>query len=216
MASAGQAEERKAGEHMSTKLQISGLTFSYENRKILNEMDFQVKEGEFVSLLGPSGCGKSTLLKLLTGVIKPEAGQILVDGEEIHGITEHFAYMPQNDLLFPWKTILENVCLYARIHGGVEEMRKAATDQMESFGLKGYENEYPSALSGGMRQRAAFLRTLLCHADIMRLVLTDHAANCRDNIERWHQDTDDLAKGCWGNGPGGEAKVFLPILKGFV
>lgn len=154
---------------MNTKLQISGLTFSYEERNILNEMDFQVKEGEFVSLLGPSGCGKSTLLKLLTGVIKPEAGQILVDGEEIHGITEHFAYMPQNDLLFPWKTILENVCLYARIHGGVEEMWKAATDQMESFGLKGYENEYPSALSGGMRQRAAFLRTLLCHADILLL-----------------------------------------------
>ena len=110
---------------MNTKLQISGLTFSYEERKILNEMDFRVKEGEFVSLLGPSGCGKSTLLKLLTGVIKPEAGRILVDGEEIHGITEHFAYMPQN--------------------------------------------EYPSALSGGMRQRAAFLRTLLCHADILLL-----------------------------------------------
>ena len=64
---------------MNTKLQISGLTFSYEERNILNEMDFRVKEGEFVSLLGPSGCGKSTLLKLLTGVIKPEAGRILVD-----------------------------------------------------------------------------------------------------------------------------------------
>ena len=120
---------------MNTKLQISGLTFSYEERNILNEMDFRVKEGEFVSLLGPSGCSKSTLLKLLTGVIKPEAGRILVDGEEIHGITEHFAYMPQNDLLFSWKTILDNVCLYARIHGGIENMRKAAAEQMESFGL---------------------------------------------------------------------------------
>lgn len=161
--------QKKAGEHMNTKLQISGLTFSYKERKILNEMDFRVKEGEFVSLLGPSGCGKSTLLKLLTGVIKPEEGRILVDGEEIHGITEHFAYMPQNDLLFSWKTILDNVCLYARIHGGMENMRKAAAEQMESFGLKGYEQEYPSALSGGMRQRAAFLRTLLCHADILLL-----------------------------------------------
>ena len=77
--------------------------------------------------------------------------------------------MPQNDLLFPWKTILENVCLYGRIHGGLEQMKGEAMAQMGAFGLKGYENEYPSALSGGMRQRAAFLRTLLCHADILLL-----------------------------------------------
>ena len=139
------------------KLEISGLTFSYENKKIFDGLEFSIREGEFVSLLGPSGCGKSTLLKLLTGVIAPEKGHILTDGQEIRGITEHFAYMPQNDLLFPWKTILENVCLYGRIHGG------------QAFGLEGYENEYPSALSGGMRQRAAFLRTLLCRADILLL-----------------------------------------------
>lgn len=154
---------------MDSKLKVSGLTFSYENRDILNQLEFQVREGEFVSLLGPSGCGKSTLLKLLTGVISPAGGEIQVDGKAVRGITEHFAYMPQDDLLFPWKTILENVCLYARIHGGLEQMRAEAAKQMEAFGLKGYENEYPSALSGGMRQRAAFLRTLLCHADILLL-----------------------------------------------
>ena len=77
--------------------------------------------------------------------------------------------MPQNDLLFPWKTILENVCLYGRIHGGQEQVKKEALSQMGAFGLEGYENEYPSALSGGMRQRAAFLRTLLCRADILLL-----------------------------------------------
>ena len=147
------------------KLEISGLTFSYENKKIFDGLEFSIREGEFVSLLGPSGCGKSTLLKLLTGVIAPEKGHILTDGQEIRGITEHFAYMPQNDLLFPWKTILENVCLYGRIHGG----QKEALSQMGAFGLEGYENEYPSALSGGMRQRAAFLRTLLCRADILLL-----------------------------------------------
>ena len=84
------------------KLEVSGLVFSYENRKILNQLDFSVEEGEFVSILGPSGCGKSTLLKLMTGVLAPESGEIRVDGESIQGITEHFAYMPQNDLLFPW------------------------------------------------------------------------------------------------------------------
>ena len=149
------------------KLEISGLTFSYENKKIFDGLEFSIREGEFVSLLGPSGCGKSTLLKLLTGVIAPEKGHILTDGQEIRGITEHFAYMPQNDLLFPWKTILENVCLYGRIHGG--QVKKEALSQMGAFGLEGYENEYPSALSGGMRQRAAFLRTLLCRADILLL-----------------------------------------------
>lgn len=151
------------------KLEISGLTFSYENKKIFDGLEFSIREGEFVSLLGPSGCGKSTLLKLLTGVIAPEKGRILTDGQEIRGITEHFAYMPQDDLLFPWKTILENVCLYGRIHGGLGQMKKKALSQMGAFGLEGYENEYPSALSGGMRQRAAFLRTLLCHADILLL-----------------------------------------------
>lgn len=151
------------------KLEISGLTFSYENKKIFDGLEFSIREGEFVSLLGPSGCGKSSLLKLLTGVIAPEKGHILTDGQEIRGITEHFAYMPQNDLLFPWKTILENVCLYGRIHGGQEQEKKEALSQMGAFGLEGYENEYPSALSGGMRQRAAFLRTLLCRADILLL-----------------------------------------------
>ncbi len=87
-----------------------------------------------------------------------------MDGQEIKGVTEHFAYMPQNDLLFSWKTILENVCLYGRIHGSADGMKEQAIKQMEAFGLKGYEDEYPSSLSGGMRQRAAFLRTLLCHA----------------------------------------------------
>lgn len=151
------------------KLEVSGLTFFYENKKILNELGFSIREGEFVSLLGPSGCGKSTVLKLLTGVICPASGEIRVDGEAIGGITEHFAYMPQNDLLFPWKTILDNVCLYGQIHGGLEAMRAEAAGQFPAFGLEGYENEYPSALSGGMRQRAAFLRTLLCSADILLL-----------------------------------------------
>lgn len=151
------------------KLEVSGLTFFYEQKNILDSLEFSLREGEFVSLLGPSGCGKSTVLKLLTGVIRPEAGSIMVDGKEIRGITEHFAYMPQNDLLFPWKTILENVCLYGKIHGTAAEMREEAMRQFGAFGLEGYEQEYPSALSGGMRQRAAFLRTLLCHADILLL-----------------------------------------------
>lgn len=151
------------------KLSVEKLTFSYENRKVLDNMEFFIKEGEFVSLLGPSGSGKSTILKILTGVLAPEGGQILVDGQKIHGVTELFAYMPQNDLLFPWKTILENVCLYGYIHGCLDETRREAKENFPLFGLSGYEDKYPSQLSGGMRQRAAFLRTALCRADILLL-----------------------------------------------
>lgn len=151
------------------KLDVSGLSFSYENKKLFEALDFSIKEGEFVSLLGPSGCGKSTILKLLTGVIKAETGLIQVDGRTVNGLSEHFAYMPQNDLLFPWKTILENVCLYGQIHGSLNEMKREAAENFPAFGLDGYENKYPSALSGGMRQRAAFLRTALCKADILLL-----------------------------------------------
>lgn len=151
------------------KLEVSGLSFSYSDREVIRDLNFQIKEGEFVSILGASGCGKSTILKLLTGVRKPSSGKILVDGEEIKGMTGHFAYMPQNDLLFPWKNILDNVCLYGRIHGGLDQAREEAMKNMEAFGLGGYEKSYPSSLSGGMRQRAAFLRTALCQSDILLL-----------------------------------------------
>ncbi len=151
------------------KLRISDLRFFYENKNILNGMNFSLEEGEFVSLLGPSGCGKSTILKLLTGVIDPIEGEILVENEVVKGITQHFAYMPQNDLLFPWKTILDNVCLSYDVKGKKKEGREEALKHFASFGLEGYEHEYPSTLSGGMRQRAAFLRTLLCKADILLL-----------------------------------------------
>ena len=151
------------------KLEVSGLSFSYDNKKLFENLDFSIKEGEFVSLLGPSGCGKSTILKLLTGVIQAETGRITVDGQPVTGLSEHFAYMPQNDLLFPWKTILDNVCLYGQIHGSMEEMRREAAKNFPAFGLEGYETKYPSSLSGGMRQRAAFLRTALCKADILLL-----------------------------------------------
>ena len=100
---------------------------------------------------------------------QPDRGQILADGQEIRGVSERFAYMPQNDLLFPWQTILENVCLYGQIHGQAEAIRRRARENFPVFGLSGYEDSYPSALSGGMRQRAAFLRTALCHADILLL-----------------------------------------------
>lgn len=151
------------------KLEVRNLTFSYEHKKILDQINFSVADGEFVSLLGPSGGGKSTILKLLTGVLTPEEGEIIADGKPAAGLSGRFSYMPQDDLLFPWKSILDNVCLYGQIHGSLTQMQEEAKKQFPAFGLEGYEKRYPSALSGGMRQRAAFLRTTLCGADILLL-----------------------------------------------
>ncbi len=162
-------DKRPRDEEPRMKLRVKELTFSYENKMILDHVDFAVRGGEFVSLLGPSGSGKSTILKLLTGVLPCEKGTVMVDGAPVKGLSPHFAYMPQNDLLFPWKTILDNVCLYGRIHGSLKAMRREARASFPEFGLAGYEDCYPSQLSGGMRQRAAFLRTALCKADILLL-----------------------------------------------
>ena len=151
------------------KLQIKEVSVTFEQEQILQRLNLDIREGEFVALVGPSGCGKSTLLNILAGVLQPESGSILVDGTPVTGISSHFAYMPQSDLLLPWKTILENVTLYGRLHGRAKEAQAAAMKELPVFGLQGYETSYPDELSGGMRQRAAFLRTALCSADIMLL-----------------------------------------------
>lgn len=163
------------------KLSVSDLSFTYENKQIVENVSFQLGEGEFVSLLGPSGSGKSTILNMLAGILAPERGRIQVDGGEIRGVSGHFAYMPQDDLLFSWKTILENVCLYGSIHGHLKEAKEEALKNFDAFGLAGYENAYPASLSGGMRQRAAFLRTALCQADIL---LLDEPFGALDVISR--------------------------------
>ncbi len=163
------------------KIEVRRLGFQYERKPLLQNLSLNVAEGEFVSLLGASGCGKSTVLNLLAGILKPDSGEMLLDGQPLHGMTGHFAYMPQNDLLFPWKTVLENACLYARIHGDLRAAREKAKALFPIFGLSGYENAYPHELSGGMRQRAAFLRTALCGADIL---LLDEPFGALDVISR--------------------------------
>lgn len=151
------------------KLQVENLNFSFNGELILKDLNVGIKEGEFVTILGPSGCGKSTLLNILAGVLKADNGSILVDSEPVDGLSSHFAYMPQQDLLLPWKTIIDNVTLYGKIHKKGKAFKEEALSNFETFGIAGYENRYPNELSGGMRQRAAFLRTALCEADILLL-----------------------------------------------
>lgn len=150
------------------KLKIEHLSLSFGDHRILDDLTFGVREREFVAILGPSGCGKSTILNILAGILDEYKGKVEVDGKPINGMSRHFAYMPQNDLLLEWKTILENVSLYGTINHD-RSMRQRALATLKTFGLEGYENAYPSSLSGGMRQRAAFLRTSLCDADILLL-----------------------------------------------
>ena len=151
------------------KLKIEHLSVSFSGQKILSDVSMDVAEGAFISILGPSGCGKSTLLNILAGLLPLEEGTFYVDDAPVSGASEHFAYMPQEDLLLPWKTIMDNVCLYGAIHKEKVQAREKAAKLFPVFGLAGYENAYPEELSGGMRQRAAFLRTALCKADILLL-----------------------------------------------
>ncbi|MBR3401856.1 MAG: ABC transporter ATP-binding protein [Parasporobacterium sp.] len=153
------------------KLQVEHINYAYgpDLPCVLKDISFSVREGEFISLLGPSGCGKSTLLNILAGIRTDYEGTIRIDGNRISGVSSHFAYMPQNDLLLSWRTILDNICLYSEIHHKKKETLPRARQLMEQFGLQGCEGKYPNELSGGMRQRAAFLRTALCEADIYLL-----------------------------------------------
>lgn len=151
------------------KLSIKDLSITFENKKILDNLNLEIDDNEFVAILGPSGCGKSTLLNIIAGVLKADSGAVFVDENKVNGISSHFAYMPQEDLLLPWKTILDNVTLYGKIHHQTKAAKEKALSELSTFGLQGYENSYPHELSGGMRQRAAFLRTALCNAEMMLL-----------------------------------------------
>lgn len=218
------------------RLNVKNLNFAYEDKEVIRDLSFEVKDGEFISLLGPSGCGKSTLLNVLAGILKPESGEILIDGEAVEGICGKFAYMPQDDLLFPWRTILDNVCLFGEIHRRKAGMEAEARRQMERFGLAGCEDKYPGELSGGMRQRAAFLRTTLCEAGIylldepfgaldvitrsdMQDWLRDLCSNLKKTILLVTHDTDEaiylsdriLILGPCGEGIRGEFTVNEPV-----
>ncbi len=128
----------------------------------LEDVSFKVMPGEFVTIIGASGSGKSTLFNLCVGLLEPDEGEILIDGEKPEIRAGMLGYMPQRDLLLPWRSVLNNVLIPLEIQGiPHRESRQRALEMLLHFGLETFENEYPSALSGGMRQRAALLRTWL-------------------------------------------------------
>jgi ABC-type nitrate/sulfonate/bicarbonate transport system ATPase subunit len=129
---------------------------------VLNDVSLHVKQGEFVSILGPSGAGKSTIFRLLTGALRHDRGTITCNGASLDQSQSGFAFMPQRDALMPWRRILDNVTLGLEVQGmSRKDARAQVLPQMADFGLAGFEHRYPAQLSGGMRQRAALLRTIV-------------------------------------------------------
>lgn len=136
----------------------------------LRDVSLTVMPGEFVTIIGASGSGKSTLFNLLIGLLEPDAGEILIDGKKPRRRLGMLGYMPQRDLLLPWRSVLDNVLLPLDIKGiPRNESRQKVLEMFQRFGLESFERDYPFALSGGMRQRAALLRTWLTGCDTLLL-----------------------------------------------
>lgn len=137
---------------------------------VLDRLSMQVAAGEFVAVIGPSGSGKTTLFNIIAGLERPDAGAVRIDGVDVTGRRGQVAYMPQRDALLPWLSVIENAVLATVVQGGdVAAARREARTLLADFGLQGWGDARPALLSGGMRQRAAFLRTVLWHRPIMLL-----------------------------------------------
>ena len=152
------------------ELEILGVSQGFGGLEVLQDVTFTVEAGRVACLLGPSGCGKTTLFHVIAGLATPSAGRVLLDGEDITGCPGHLSYMLQKDLLLQHKRIIDNVSLPLVLRGAsVEEARSRAAELFGVFGLEGTEHRWPSELSGGMRQRAALLRSYLFSQEFMLL-----------------------------------------------
>lgn len=159
---------------MKPKLTLDHVSYSYHTLEgetlALSDISFSVNNGEFLAIVGPSGCGKSTLLSIMCGLLKPEKGEILVDGEPLAQSENNIGYMLQKDHLFEWRSIFANATLGLEIQNKLNENNKQKIrDMMMTYGLAAFADSKPSALSGGMRQRAALIRTLALEPDLLLL-----------------------------------------------
>lgn len=177
-----------------SKLIVKDVTFSYDQENIIEDINIELHDNELVCLLGSSGGGKTTLFNVISGLRTPQKGKVLLDGEDITGQPGHISYMLQKDLLLPYRTIEDNVALPLIIKGEKKkEARKKAGEFFDEFGLSGTQKKYPSQLSGGMRQRAALLRTYMFSKDV---ALLDEPFSALDTLTKsdmhhWYLDVMD-------------------------
>ncbi|GGP10751.1 ABC transporter ATP-binding protein [Oceanobacillus neutriphilus] len=154
-------------------LQFKNVDFHYKNDAggipILKNMNLSVADGEFVSIIGASGSGKSTIFRLIVGLEEQTGGSIYLNEKRVTDRSGKVGYMPQQDLLMPWRTVQQNAALPLELHKESRLGRRAVPDLLEAFGLKGYEDKYPHELSGGMRQRVSFLRATLSGSNVLLL-----------------------------------------------
>ena len=166
-------------------LNFENVTFQYsqEDFPTIDNLSFQVSGGEFVSVIGPSGCGKSTIFRLINRLLEANDGKILVNGSDICGQKHYCGYMPQQDMLFPWRSVSQNIRLPLEIQGGLsaKEMNSRVEQVLAAVGLESWGEKSPNELSGGMRQRAAFARTVLTGSG---LLLLDEPFSALDYLTR--------------------------------
>lgn len=180
-----------------TVLQVNEVSKSFEKEQIIKEISIELREGEIVSLLGVSGGGKTTLFNIIAGLSMPDKGNVLLEGEDITGKPGKVSYMLQKDLLLPYRTILDNVALPLIVRGmKKKEAREKAAGFFEAFGLTGTEKKYPSQISGGMKQRAALLRTYLFSE---KVALLDEPFSALDMLTKstmheWYLDVMEKIK----------------------
>jgi ABC-type nitrate/sulfonate/bicarbonate transport system ATPase subunit len=179
------------------KLTVNNVSVSFDGNKIIEDISIELNKGEIVSLLGISGAGKTTLFNVVSGLLQPDTGNVMLDHSDITGRAGRVSYMLQKDLLLPFKTVVDNVALPLIIKGEKKkEARKIASGFFREFGLEGTEKKYPHQLSGGMRQRAAMLRTYLFSDEI---ALLDEPFSALDTITKssihtWYLDVMEQIK----------------------
>ncbi|MBQ7795822.1 MAG: ABC transporter ATP-binding protein [Lachnospiraceae bacterium] len=178
-------------------LQVNNVSKSFEQEKIIENISLELNEGEIVSLLGVSGGGKTTLFNIIAGLSEPDEGSVILEGENVTGKPGKVSYMLQKDLLLPYRTIVDNVALPLIIRGEKKAAaREKAASYFEEFGLGGTETKYPSQLSGGMKQRAALLRTYLFSE---KVALLDEPFSALDMLTKsavheWYLDVMEKIK----------------------
>ena len=179
------------------RIQVKNVSKSFDDKSVLDDVSIELNVGELVCLLGASGCGKTTLFNIIAGLLEPDSGVVLLDGEDVTCKPGRISYMLQKDLLMPYRTVEDNVALPLILKGEKKSVAREKVGKMLGlFGLDGYQKKYPFELSGGMRQRAALLRTYMFSQNVALLDEPFSALDTltKSSMHKWYQDVMESIK----------------------